>query len=308
MNLEVFAGTGEPGASGDAGPALLAQLSGPAGMAVNSNGEVLVADSGSNRIRAIAPDGTIRTIAGDGTRGNSGDQGLATRAQLNAPNDVAVSENDIFIADTLNHRIRRIDSAGVLSTIAGAATRGYSGDGGPSSVAALFQPTSVAVTASGTLYIADAGNSVIRSVAPDGTIATAIGSGQGGTQTFVRPVAIAIGVSGDLYVADVFANAVYEYDLSTPAPTLRNTFAAAAPSDLVTAPDGGVLVLQAPANAPASIIAIAPNGALRSLAIGSISDSDSASIHAPDGLGLLPDGDILIADFGGNRVFRAHVR
>ena len=167
-----------------------------------------------------ATTGTITTIAGDGVKGYSGDGGQATAAELNSPSGVAVdASGDIFIADTLNNVIREvIASTGVITTVAGTGTAGYSGDKGQATAAKLDGPWSVAVDSSGDLFIADTGNNVIREVSA-GVITTVAGnnivgySGDGGQATAAeldRPTDVAVDSAGDLYIADNQNNVIRE--------------------------------------------------------------------------------------------------
>jgi len=164
------AGNGTAGYSGDAGPAAAAQVSRPAAVATDSKGNVFIADTGNAVIRKLdVTTGNISTVAGDGILGFAGDNAAATSAQLNEPKGIAVDPHgDLFVADSGNQRIREVNArTGVISTIAGDQTQGYAGDGGPSSRAELNNPSATAIDASGNLYIADAGNGVVRKVLPD---------------------------------------------------------------------------------------------------------------------------------------------
>ena len=163
--IQDFAGTGHFGYSGDGKKAAQASLGLPTGLAVTANHRVLIADSGDSVVREVNPAGTIRTFAGTGRFGYSGDGGPATRARLNFPTGLGVDlMGNVYIADTLNNRIREVNAAGTISTAGGTGRRGFSGDGGPAAEARLANPTgSIAVNA-GAIYFADPGNQRIRGI------------------------------------------------------------------------------------------------------------------------------------------------
>lgn len=192
-----IAGDGTPDLSGDGGPAAAASLNAPTDVAVLGDGSILIADSGNHRIRRIAPGGTITTLAGT-ERGLAGDGGPASLARLDTPTELApLADGGLLVADTGNHRIRRVAADGTMSTAAGTA-RGFSGDGGPATVAALDGPRGVAVAADGGFLIADAGNRRIRRVAPDGTITTVAGGGVGFDAEGGPASAAALGAPADV--------------------------------------------------------------------------------------------------------------
>jgi hypothetical protein len=160
------AGSGTAGSGGDGGPARAAALDRPERVAVDGAGDLLIADTGNDRIREVVKaTGMIRTVAGDGAAGSGGDGGLATAAALDGPSDVAVdAAGDLFIADSLNNRIREVDTSGIIRTVAGSGTAGFGGDDQPATAAELSGPVGVALDASGHLFIADTGNDRIREV------------------------------------------------------------------------------------------------------------------------------------------------
>ena len=210
--ITTVAGTGNLGFSGDGGPATAARLSSPSGVAVDGVGNLFIADWGNDRIRKVDPAGVITTIAGTGEFGFSGDGGPATEARLGSPWGVAVDgAGNLFIADEGNNRIRKVDPAGVITTIAGTGEFGFSGDGGPAVSAQLYVPSGVAVDGVGNLFIADFANDRIRKVDSAGVITTVAGtgnrgfSGDGGPATAARldsPVGVAVDGAGNLFIAD----------------------------------------------------------------------------------------------------------
>jgi sugar lactone lactonase YvrE len=173
--IESVVGNGEQGFGGDGGPSIEAKLflptsqsAPPAGrITTNTSGDIYIADTGNHVIRLASTDGTIRTIAGTGSAGTGAD-GAATSAALNTPSDVAVdAAGNVFVADTMNHCIRRISPDGQMTTAAGiCGKRGFSGDGGSATAALLDRPYGVEVGPDGILYIADTHNHVFRAVYP----------------------------------------------------------------------------------------------------------------------------------------------
>src|SRR5262249_49317907 len=150
------AGNGTAGFRGDGGPAALAELNYPAAVAADSGGNLFIADTRNQRIRRVTPDGIISTVAGNGLAGFTGDDGVASIAQIDEPHGLAVDGNgNLFIADTNNQRIRKVTPAGIISTVAGNGTRGFSGDGVAAVNAQLASPFGVAADSSGNLFIAD---------------------------------------------------------------------------------------------------------------------------------------------------------
>jgi uncharacterized repeat protein (TIGR01451 family) len=208
-----IAGTGPQGFGGDGGPAIAAQLNNPAGLALDAAGNLYIADSGNSRIRKVTSGGIITTVAGVGIAGYSGEGVQAVTTRISRPRGVTVDVNgNMFIADTDNNRIRKVTPAGIISTIAGTGTSGFSGDGGLGIVARLSNPYDVAVDASGTLFIADINNNRVRKLTPNGVIVTVAGSGSlsgavgdGGpaTSAIIGPTSVAVDASGSLWIADV---------------------------------------------------------------------------------------------------------
>ena len=198
--------------SGDGGPAILAGLNNPTGVAVDVNGNIFIADQRNNRIRMVNLAGIISTVAGNGTVGNGGDGGPATSAQLYYPTGVAVDAADqLYIADSNNQKVRKVNFGAIISTLAGTGTVGYSCANGVATGVGLHTPTGVALDIAGNLLIADSGNQCIRKVSPVGTITTVAGnglasySGDGGPATSAAlnyPTGVAVDLSGFFYIAD----------------------------------------------------------------------------------------------------------
>ena len=207
--ISTVAGTGACCFAGDSGPATAAQLYWPEDVAVDSSGRIYIADTGNHRVRVVSPDGSITTAAGNGSPGYLGDGGPANSASLNLPAGVAVDRaGNLYIADTNNHRIRKVSPTGIISTVAGSGVAGLSGDGGPAFSARLFYPVSVKVDSAGNLYIGD--GVAVRMVSPSGIISTIAGNGTlGNTGDGGPSLGAQIGVwgltvssAGVIYVAD----------------------------------------------------------------------------------------------------------
>jgi sugar lactone lactonase YvrE len=210
--ITTIAGTGTQGYNGDSIPATTAQLSLPAAVAIDSGGNLYIADTWNHRIRKIDTSGTINTIAGTGFPGVLGDGGPATSAQVNQPEGIAVdSSGNVYIADYGNSKIRKINASGIINTIAGTGSIGYSGDGGLATAASLNLPTGVAVDNLGNVYIADYQNSRIRKVDTSGTITTIAGTGTSGfsgdggpppSAELSLPEDVGVDTAGHVYIAD----------------------------------------------------------------------------------------------------------
>lgn len=222
-SIEVVAGTGICGFSGDGGKATSAMLSSfIGGMVFDANGNLLFSDSSNMRIRKITPAGVISTIAGTGALGYFGDGGPATQAQLFFPQDLALdSTGNLYLADSDNYVVRQINSAGIINTIAGNHLSGYSGDGGPATSAQLAIVKGLAVDGNGNVYIGD-GSSHVREVDAAGVITTIAGNGQNGNAGDGGPgTAAAIGgvtallLNGNALLTIATNSSVWSLDIST---------------------------------------------------------------------------------------------
>ncbi|MDX2043330.1 MAG: BACON domain-containing carbohydrate-binding protein [Acidobacteriota bacterium] len=213
--ISTFAGNGLAGNTGDGAAAVGARLFFPTGIAADADGNLYVADSANNRVRKITPAGVILPFAGNGMLGSSGDGGQAADATFNQPQSVAVdSTGNVYISDTGNHRIRKVAPSGVITTVAGTGTDGFSGDGGPATQALLNLPFQVAVDSAGNLFIADASNrrvrkvtvstGVITTIAGDGRVGTGGDGGEATKAQFLLPYGVTVDRSGVIYILDAF--------------------------------------------------------------------------------------------------------
>jgi trimeric autotransporter adhesin len=328
--ITTVAGNGSPGFSGDGGLATSAQITRSWGLTSDSTGNIYIADTYSDRIRKVTPAGIITTVAGTGASGFSGDGGLAVSAQLNRPFGVALdSANNLYIADINNNRIRKVTPAGIITTVAGSGTAGFSGDGSLATSASLFNPHSVTVDSAGNLYIADQGNNCIRKVTPAGVITTAAGNGTAGfsgdgsqaaSAQLDNPRKVAVDSAGNLYIADASNNRIRKV---TPAGVITT---AAGNGTAGFSGDGG-LATSAQLNLPTGVamdsagnLYIADNLSNRIRKVTSVGVittvagngnggfsgdgglATSAQLRAPTGVEMDSAGNLYIADALNNRV------
>ena len=329
--ITTVAGTGVPGYSGDGGQATKAQLYYPYGAAVDGSGNLYIAGYFDHRIRKVAPSGIITTVAGNGTAGYSGDGGPAASAQLYFPRSVVVDgSGNLYIADSANHRIRKVSPSGIITTIAGTGSWGYSGDGGQATSARLNYPYSVTIDALGNLYIADTGNECVRKVSPSGIIATVAGvngysdySGDGGQATSAHlnvPAGIAVDGSGNLYIADRDNNRIRRVSSSGIITTVAGTGVYGFSDDTgpsinaqlsnpygVTVDGSGSLFIADMYNH--RIRKVSPSGIITTVAgTGSAGYSGdggpavNAQINLPSATALDSSGNLYIIDYGNHRI------
>jgi sugar lactone lactonase YvrE len=272
--ITTIAGNGTAGYSGDGGLATSAELDSPSGVAVDGAGNVYIVDAYNQRIRKVNASGIITTVAGNGTAGYGGDGGPATSAELDYPSRLSADRaGNLYVADTLNERIREVNTSGIITTVAGNGAYGYSGDGGPATSAELDYPTDVAVDGAGNLYIADADNSRIREVNASGIITTIAGngtagySGDGGLATSAEldsPSGVAVDGAGNVYIVDAHNEHIRKV------------------------------------NASGIITTVAGNGAAGYSGDGG--PATSAELWGPVGVAVDGAGNLYIADFGNTRI------
>ncbi len=222
--ITTIAGNGTIGYSGDGGPATAAELYDPVEVVPDAAGNLYVVEWHNNTVRKINTSGIISTIAGTGIAGFSGDGGPATAARLNSPVGVFVDgSGNVYIGDYSNHRIRKVNTSGIITTIAGTGTPGYSGDGGSATAAQLRTPMGIYVDATGKVYFADSYYSIIRCVDLSGNIATIAGTGTNGyngdgiaatSARLFNPYGVTMDGAGNLYIADQNNHRVRKVDPS----------------------------------------------------------------------------------------------
>ncbi|MGZ3865132.1 MAG: NHL domain-containing protein [Bacteroidia bacterium] len=218
--IMTIAGNGVAGYSGNGGSSTSAQLNWPLGIATDMAGNLYIADSENHVIRKVDNSGIITTVAGTGIKGYSGDGSAATLAQLYFPAGVTVDAiGNIYIADDSNNVVRKINTGGIITTVAGNGTQGYSGDGGGATSSQLYGPVSVAVNKSGEIYIADIWNDVVRKVNTSGIITTVAGGGTvfptNGSATSIQmegPSGVALDRENNLFISDMCSSAIYKVD------------------------------------------------------------------------------------------------
>jgi len=215
-NIMTVAGNGTNGFSGDGGPATNATFLGATGVAMDFVGNLYINDWYNNRVRKVDINGIITTVAGNGNATYSGDGGAATNASLAYPAGVAVDMlGNLYIADRNNHRVRKVDTNGIITTIAGNGIPGHSGDYGAATNASLASPNSLAADAVGNLYIAGYTNYYIRKVDTNGIITTVAGS--------VHELCfVAVDVAGNLFIDDSLVHQTRRRTFMGPTLTLNN--------------------------------------------------------------------------------------
>ncbi len=306
--ISTIAGNGTQGFSGDTGLAISAAFDSPQGLALDAAGNLYVADTHNHRVRKLnLATGIITTVAGTGISGFSGDNTLATSAHLNLPTALAIDTvGNLYLADTGNHRIRRIDTAtGIITTIAGIGTQGFSGDQGPAISAAIDSPTGLALDAANNLYLADTHNHRIRRIdAATGIITTIAGTGTPGfsgdaaaalTAALALPHGITLDTNGNLYIADTENHRIRRIDATT---SIITTAAGDGAQGFSGDTDRAITAaLDSPRNAtvsPSSLLTLADTGNQRIRQL-TAAAAPSTTIQTIAGLGLSTPGALTLS-------------
>jgi sugar lactone lactonase YvrE len=269
--ITTIAGTGTAGFSGDGGPATDAKITSPYGVAVDNSGNVYFAEGTTNgRIRKISAAGIITTVAGGGT-GGLGDGGPATDATVGTASVTVDASNNLYIADGANHRVRKVDAAGIITTIAGGGTA--LGDGGPATAAKMNLPYAITIDVVGNIYVTEDYGARVRKITPSGIITTVAGTGLSGyngdgisaTEAKLnRPTGVAVDAAGNIYIGDAHNHRIRRVDTDGKISTIAGTGMAGLMGD------GG--------------------------------NATDAQLKTPTGVAIGNAGNLYISDFGNNRI------
>ncbi len=293
--VTTFAGTGTGGSGLENLPPAQTQLRGPRGLCSSLTGIIYIVDTSNSRVLRVPVGGLVEIVAGNGTAGLAGDGGPGRTAELNQPDACAVdSAGNLFIADTLNHRIAKVSTAGIISTVAGTGQAGVSADGVAAISGALNTPRGLAVDGNGNIFIADTGNNLIRQVMPDGTIYTIAGQTAGGfggdggmalSALLNAPAGMVEDGSGALYFADTNNNRVRRLVPQAAAPPVTAPVVA-----LPTVAAVNAASLSAGSIAPGEILTIYGSGIGPQQGIAGVFDSSGLLANLLGGSEVLFDG------------------
>ena len=341
--ITTVVGNGTYDFSGDGGPATNASMKQPSGVVMDASGNLFIADTYASRVRKVGTNGIIRTVAGNGVFGSSGDDGPATNASMRTPFGLAVDAvGNLFIADTNSYRIRKVDTNGIITTVAGNGISGYSGDGVAATNTRLNGAYGVAVDSSGNLFIADTVNNRVRKVDTNGIITTVAGkgpigfggySGDGGPATNASlsfPMGVAVDAFGNLFIANRFNQRIRKVDtngiITTVAGNSTNTgvgypgyvggysgdggpatnASLFEPSGVIVDASGNLFIAD---KVNQCIRKVDANGIITTVAgkgkVGYFGDGGSATnarLNAPFGVTLDVAGNLFIADSYNNRI------
>ncbi|HEX6657591.1 MAG TPA: hypothetical protein VF065_05890, partial [Ilumatobacter sp.] len=325
-----LAGTGIVGDSGDGGQAREAEINQPRSIFATATGGYVWAEPWSNRVRIVGADGVITTLAGNGASGFGGDGGPATAATLRFVHAAApTADGGYLLADTLNNRIRKVSASGVISTVAGTGSAGYTGDNGPATSARINNPRGVVALADGGFLFPDTNNHRVRKVSAVGVITTVAGTGvqgftgDGGLATAAQlsaPFAVAPTADGGFLIIDVGNQRIRRVAPDGTISTVAGTGVAGysgdggpataaqlnSPHNLVALADGGFLVAD---STNERVRHVAPDGTISTLIgdgvrgySGDGGPAAAARISVPKGVGVTASGDVLIAEEQNNRI------
>ncbi len=313
--ITTIAGDGTAGYSGDGFAAASAALHFPQSLALDGEGNLYIGDIGNNRIRMVSNSGIITTYGGNGVPGYSGDGGPASAASLNAACMATDAHGNLYFADPLYNRIRKIGTDGIVSSIAGTGAAAFSGDGGPATAAAFNQPSGITIDASGNIYVSDMGNDRVRKINTSGMVSTVAGGGSSGpgdggpavnAQVYV-PGNLTIDNSGNLYIISGYN--IRKVDASGTITTLsvKPTTLMNQPGAIAVDNSGTVYITELSYN---RVYKIDDTGKLINVAgrgptpyfSGDGGPATAARLATPAGLAIAPSGSIFIADYNNNRI------
>jgi len=297
QSVVIVAGIGTQGYSGNGSLAINAQLNYPRHLAFDNIGNMYFVEQGNHVLRKIDVNGVITTIAGTGTLGYAGDGGIATLAQLNSPRGLCIDNSgNIYISDTNNNVIRKINTSGIITTIVGNGVAGFSGDAGSAVLSQLNSPRGITIDSQGDLYIADMNNSRVRKVGSNNIISTYAGSslnysiGDGGQATmagFVTPYDIEI-YNNNVYVADIGAHNIRKINQSGVITTYTSSIAS--PSGLTFDSNGNLFI----------------TGLMGTLAkidnLGIFSDILNSGLYLTSGVGFDNNNSLYLSDTANNQI------
>ena len=314
--VTTLAGSGVAGSANGTGAS--ATFNGPVGLAVDSAGNYYVADYGSHKIRKITPTGVVTTLAGSGTAGSA--DGTGSAATFNHPIGVAVdSQGNVYIAEYSSHKIRKVTTGGVVTTLAGTGAAG-SADGS-AAAATFYNPVGVAVDVYGNVYVGDYNSNKIRKITTGGVVSTLAGSGvagsvdgTGSSATFDHPQSVAVTMSGDVIVSEI-GNKIRKVTASGVVSTIAGSGTASAvdgigvsatfnvPYGVAVDAAGNIYVADSVSN---RIRKVTPSGLVSTLA-GSIAGNadgvgSSATFDNPEGICVDSGGNVCVADYANNKI------
>lgn len=324
------------GTEGDGAPADRAKVTNPFGVDFDRAGNMIIVEMNGHKIRKVAPNGIITTLGGNGAAGFAGDGGSVRDAQVNGPHNLAIAPNDdIFIADTWNSRVRKIDGkTGIVTTIAGIGGKGFGGDGGPATQAQCGHIYCASLDPQGeNIYLADLDNRRIRAVnLSTGIIRTVAGNGQRGVPEdgadavavpLVDPRAVAVSKDGTVWILERSGHALRSVDARGKIRTIVGTGQRGAsgdggdarqatlngPKHLCFDHDGNVIIADTENHVirkylvkEGKIVRVAGNGNKGTAGLGG--PPDQAELNQPHGVYLHRDGTLYISDSSNNRVLK----